>query len=434
MTSAPRSEGVADPANPDAIRAQLERILASSVLAHSESPGRLLTYVVTRKLEGKGDPLKEYLIGVEAFDRGESFDPKTDTIVRVQARRLRAKLTAYYQGPGEADPLIIELPKGSYVPNFLPRQSPEARPRRLGVPRWFVLSAGGLVACAAVLGVVLWRGRAPAGGRPLRSIAILPLDNLSRDPAQDYLADGLTEELITELSKTPGLRVIARTSVMQYKGSRKSVPEIARELAVDAIVEGSVLPSGDRVRISAQLIHAARNDHLWAQTYDRNLRDTLAVQSELAGKIATAVQASLGKSTPAREQPSTVDVQAHQLYLQGRFEFNNSDERSLRSSLEHFEQAIRKDPTYAMAYAGRARSYLRLSNFYDPPNEAMPKAREAARRAIELDGELAEARVALATVYFYYDWNWGPGGTRAPPRARPESEFRRSAQLAGQSL
>ncbi len=419
MAGARATEQPADPVNPDAIRAQLERILASSVLAHAESLSRLLKYIVTWKLGEKGGPLKEYLIGVEVFDRGESFDPKTDTIVRVQVRRLRAKLSVYYQGPGEADPLIIELPKGSYVPSFQPRPPSQTKLRRWRVPRWLVTSAAGLVACAAVLGVLLWRGRAPAGGRPLRSIAILPLDNLTRDPAQDYLADGLTEELITELSKTPGLRVISRTSVMQYKGSRKPVPEIARELDVDAIVEGSVLPAGDRVRISAQLIHAARNDHLWAQSYDRNLRDILAVHSELATKIATAVQVSLGRGATVHARASAVDVQAHQLYLQGRFEFNRLDVRSLRSSVNTFQQAIGSDRNYGPAYAGLARSYLRLSNFYDPPNEMMPKAREAAKKAIELDGDLAEAHVALATVYLYYEWNWD----------RAESELRRALTL-----
>ena len=224
MAGAPRTERVNDPASPEAIRAQLGRILASATLAQSESLSRLLTYIVTRALDGKADPPKEYLIGVEAFDRGESFDPKTDTIVRVQARRLRAKLAAYYEGPGKNDPLIIELPKGSYVPSFRLPHSAEAGGR---YRRRFAIFAAGLAACAAVLGVVVWRGRAPAGGPAISSLAVLPLDNLSGDPAQDYLADGLTEELITELSKTPGLRVIARTSVMQYKDTRKSIPEIA---------------------------------------------------------------------------------------------------------------------------------------------------------------------------------------------------------------
>lgn len=405
MDNALQSKGFTDPRDLDAVRAQLERILASPMLAHSESLSRLLTYLVTRTLEGRGGCLKEYLIGVEAFNRGESFDPATDTIVRVQARRLRAKLTEYYHGPGGADALIIELLKGSYVPSFRSRQAPETGPRGSRLPRWLAASAAGLAAGAVILGSVLWRGSAPAG-RSVKSVAILSLDNLSKDPAQDYLADGLTEELTTELSKTPGLRVIARTSMMQFKGGRKSVPEIARELNVDAVVEGSVLLSGDRVRVSAQLINAARNDHLWAETYDRSLNDVLAVHSELAGKIAAAVQSSLGRAITARTQPDPVDPQAHQLYLQGRYELNRLDERSLRASVETFGKAVRKDPTYAVAHAGLARSYLRLANFYDPPNEAMPKAREAAKKAIELDGDLADAHVALAYVHFYYDWDW----------------------------
>jgi TolB-like protein/Flp pilus assembly protein TadD len=416
MASAPRGKQLNEPASPDLVRAQLERILASPDLSQSESLGRLLTYVVTSKLEGKGDALKEYLIGVHAFGRGDSFDPKTDTIVRVQARRLRAKLTAYYEGPGEADPLVIELPKGSYVPSFGLRQSVVPKLFRRPVPWRLVIPA---MVCAAVLGGVLWRAGAPAGAPPSRSIAVLPLENLSKDPAQDYLADGLTEELITELSKTADLRVIARTSVMQYRGKRKSVPEIARELDVDQVIEGSVLALGDKIRITVQLINAARNDHLWAQSYDRSLRDIFAVHSEVAGKIAGAVQSSLGKTATSQRQPLQVDVQAHQLYLQGRFEFNRFDEQSLRASVKSFEEAIRRDPRFAMAYGGLARSYLRLSNFYDPPNVTMPKAREAAKKAIELDGELSEAHVALATVYLYYDWNWDLA----------ESELRRALAL-----
>ena len=238
----------------------------------------------------------------------------------------------------------------------------------------------------------------------IESIAVLPLDNLSHNPEQEYFADGMTEQLITDLGKIGALRVISRTSVMRYKGTRQPLPEIARELNVDAIVEGAVLRSGDRIRITAQLIDAKADRHLWAQAYQRNLGDVLALQGEVALAIAREVQAKL---TPreqtrfARTRP--VNPEAYELYLRGRYEWNKRTTEGLYKALKYFQQAIRVDPGGALAYSGVADSYSILgNNAFLPGTEVYPKARAAALKALQLDGDLAEAHTSLALVLFDY--------------------------------
>jgi serine/threonine protein kinase/tetratricopeptide (TPR) repeat protein len=249
----------------------------------------------------------------------------------------------------------------------------------------------------------------------IESIAVLPLANLSGDPEQEYFADGMTEELITNLGKISALRVISRTSVMRYKKTEKPLPQIARELGVDGIVEGSVLRVGDRVRITAQLIQAEQERHLWAESYERDLRDVLALQSEVARAIASEIKA---KVTPqeqtrlARARP--VNPEAHELYLKGRYSWNKRTPEALKKSLEYFEQAIKKDPSYAPAYAGLADSYNMLgAGFYAvlPPKQAYPRAEAAATKALQLDSTLAEAHTSLAWSKIFFDWDW-QGGER----------------------
>lgn len=288
--------------------------------------------------------------------------------------------------------------------------------------RWgIVLSAGALVA----LLVLLWgfnvnslRDRpltfvgAPhnAPAPKIESLAVLPLENLSRDPEQEYFADGMTEALITDLGKIGALRVISRTSVMQYKGTRKSLPQIARELNVDAIVEGTVLRSGNRVRITANLLDATSDHHLWAESYERDLRDILALQSELAQDITNQIQIKLTPQQHVRlEGARPVDPEAHELYLKGRYYWNKRTPEALKRSLDYFQQAVDKDPQYALGYAGLADSYAMLgSGDYAvlPPEKAFPPAETAARKALELDNTLAEAHASLGWSKMAFDWNW----------------------------
>jgi TolB-like protein/Flp pilus assembly protein TadD len=247
-----------------------------------------------------------------------------------------------------------------------------------------------------------WRG----GSAPVKigSLAVLPFENLTGDDGQDYFVDGMTDALITNLAQVRSLRVISRTSVMPYKRANKSLPRIAEELGVDAVVEGTVARSGDRVRVTAQLIHAATDRHLWARTYERERRDVLALQGELAAAIAQAVEVKVQPAGRRLAARGTVDPEAYDAYLKGRFFWNK---RSLSKAVEYFQQAIERDPTYAPAHSGLSDAYrlFDLSGLA-PPRECMPKAEAAARKALALDDTLAEAHVSLAGVLYRYHWDW----------------------------
>ncbi len=288
-------------------------------------------------------------------------------------------------------------------------------------------AGGGILVLLLALLVGLRAGKlrewlhAPVDAPRIESLAVLPLENLSHDSEQDYFADGVTEELTADLSKISALRVISRTSTMQYKNARKSVPQIAKELNVDGIVEGSVQRSGNRVRISAELIYAARDMHVWAETYDRQLGDVLALQGEVAAAIANAVNVKLGTSqqTSLKTLHST-SPQAQDAYLRGRFWWNKRTREGEFKGLEFFQKAIELDPGYAAAYAGMADSYLVLAHHGRlSPLEAMPRARAAAIQAIQLDNSLAEAHNSLALVRLSFDWDY--------PAA--ESEFQKAIAL-----
>jgi TolB-like protein/Tfp pilus assembly protein PilF len=255
----------------------------------------------------------------------------------------------------------------------------------------------------------------------IESLAVLPLDNFSQDPSQDYFAEGMTDVLTSDLSQIRSLRVISRTSVMQYKGARKPLPEIARELKVDAVVEGSVLSSGGRVRVTAQLIYAPTDRHLWAGSYDRDLRDVLQLQSEVARTIADEIRVTL---TPQEELrlagAPRVIPEAQDAYLRGKYYWGKGTSEDLKKSFDYFEQAIQLDPRYAAAYVGIANYYSALPFYANAkPDEVFPKAKAAVTKALELDDSLAGAHAAQAYIKTYYEWDWGTG----------EQEFRRALAL-----
>ena len=255
-----------------------------------------------------------------------------------------------------------------------------------------------------------WNRSTPA----IRSLAVLPLESLSNDPSQDYFADGMTDELISDLGQISALRVISRTSVMGYKHARKPLPQIARELNVDAIVEGTVLRSGDQVRITAQLIDAAADKHLWSQSYEGELRDTLALQSKVAKAIADQIQINLNpREQAALKSAKVVNPQAYVSYLKGRYFWNKRSAESLKVALAYFSQAIDEDPTYAQAYSGLSDTYALLGDWQYAvmtPKEALPKAKAAAIKALELDSALGEAHNSLAYCLDGFDWNFDSAG------------------------
>ena len=242
----------------------------------------------------------------------------------------------------------------------------------------------------------------------IRAIAVLPLEDFSGVSGHEYFADGMTEALITCLAKIKALRVISRTSAMQYRRVQKPLPQIARELNVDAVIEGSVLRSGDRVRISAQLIHATSDQHLWAESYERDFRDILSLQSEIARRIVDAVQVILTPEERAQLGSSRkVDPEAHELYLKGRYHWNKRTEENIKKAIGYFRRALDCDPIYAQGHAGLADAY-HILGYYNllPPKEAYPKGRAAALKALQLDNSLAEPHATLGVIKRDFEWDW----------------------------
>jgi serine/threonine protein kinase/Flp pilus assembly protein TadD len=300
---------------------------------------------------------------------------------------------------------------------------------------WNWISASTIaLALVAVVGMVFafssatvsgWRDRllrwsSAGNGTEIHSLAVLPLQNLSGDPSQEYFADGMTEELTANLGQIRALRVISRTSAMHYKNNPKTLPQIARELHVDAVVEGSVEREGNQVRITAQLIDASTDRHLWAKTYDGASQSVLTLQGEVAQAIASEIRIKL----TAQEQTQLasarlVNPQAHELYLRGIYELRKRTHEGIEAAIQNFQQALVVDPNEALAYAGLADAYYDQSTWLRAPLEVMPKAKSAAVRAIELDDSLAEAHAALGYVKLNFDWDW-PGAER---------EFQRAIQL-----
>src|SRR2546422_599749 len=252
-------------------------------------------------------------------------------------------------------------------------------------------------------------------------IAVLPLSNISPDKSDEYFADGMTEELISTLSRIASLRVIARTSVARYKSTNKPIIEIGKELGVNTILEGSVRKSGNKIRLTAQLIDATTEEHLWAQDYDRDLTDIFMVQNDIAKRIAKALKVQVLQSERLRlEKQATGIPEAYSLYLKGRHASQPRTMNGLKDAIHNFENAIKKDPRFALAHTGLADAYSILALLeYVPPREAFPKARLAAEKALSLDDRSAEAHVSLGIVLFQYEWDW----------PRTEIEFRRALEL-----
>ena len=309
--------------------------------------------------------------------------------------------------------------------------SPETQPQTAAIPgkpsshRTFVRLWIPLVAavCGFLLLFLALRSHSRLSPAQIHSLVVLPFENLSGDPSQEYLADGMTDALITDLANIPSVRVVSRTTAMHYKGSRKPLAEIAHELEVDAAVEGSVSRSGYRVRVNAQLVQSANDRHLWAKSYEQELGDIMELQNSLAEAISQEIAAELSPEERLRMRSlRPVNAEAYEAYLKGRFYWNKRTVPALQTAKRFFVEAIEKDPSYALAYAGLADVYDVLGSGVAaalPPSEAMPRAREAATKAIELDPRLAEGHTSLAGIKFSFDWDWQGA----------ETEFRRAIEL-----
>jgi TolB-like protein/DNA-binding winged helix-turn-helix (wHTH) protein len=350
-----------------------------------------------------------------------------DLALKKAVNRLREVL-----GDSAESPHFIEtIPRRGYrflgaveamkQPNEVSATAP--LPTRMKIPGALIAGLALVLITALLIGLNIdkLRTRIFAKSRSLeiRSIAVLPLQNLSNDPNQDYFSDGITDALTTDLAQIGSLRVISRTSAMQFKGFKETLPQIGRDLNVDAVVEGTVSSAEGHVRITAQLIEAISDHHLWARSYERDLKDILALQDEVARDIAEEIRVKLTPEERTRlTDARPVNPEAHEAYLRGRFLWNQRTETQLHKAKEYFEQAIAKDPGYAAAYSGLADTYFYLSYGWGhiPPQEGMPLARAAALKAIELDGSAAEGHASLGTVKFLYDWDW-PGAEQELRRA-----------------
>ena len=280
--------------------------------------------------------------------------------------------------------------------------------------RWILVAA--LLLLGTGIGWILWRSRSSSETlTPITSIAVLPLKNYSGDSSQDFFAEGMTDALIADLAQIRALKVISRTSVMQYKDAKKPLPEIARELGVEGILEGSVMRSGNRVRVTAQLIDGREDRHVWAENYERELTDVLALQGEVVRAIAEQVRVQVTRKERERlTNRVQVNPRAYELYLKGNFQLARASEEAIGKALEYFEQAIEIDPNYAEAYAGLSFTYSALGGWFasSPSSSMRAKARDAATRAVELNESLAEAQVALGDFKYLYEWDWA-GAERA---------------------
>jgi len=350
------------------VEEHLSRILASAEFRDASRMARFLRFIVEERLAGKAESLKETVIGVGVFDRAAGYDPRLDPIVRVEARRLRAKLAKYYAGPGAGDALWIDLPTGAYSPVFRDRR--EAAPERV-------------------------RAR----------IAVMPFRNLSGLASEDYFSDGLTEELIHALTKIEGLQVVAWSSVAKLRGQDEQVAEVGNRLGAGHILRGHVRKTADRVRITAQLIDTSTATYLWSESFDRVTSDIFRIQEDIAAAIATALQLRLSGNR-------TGSVTAHRLnsynlYLKGRHQWGERTADALKRSIVYFEHAVAMDPTFAVAFAGLADAHTLLADYgIVAPSEALPKAKEAAERALELDPGCAEAYTSLALIRTLVEWRW----------------------------
>lgn len=393
------------------IRAQRDRILASETFSLSRRQSAFLKHVINAALEGEADKLKESALGVNVFEKDRSFDPRVDSIVRVEATRLRAKLREYYGGDGIGDPVRIEIPKGHYVPSFCltdATESGRSLPRQQYV--WLGIAIAVLIA-VLVFSTYQVSQRDPNSLAVMQqlpaplSIAVLPLRDWSR-LSDDYFSESMTDALISSLAEVRALRVTSLTSVMRYKDTDIPIAEIGRTLGVAYVVEGSLYREEDSVRITAQLIATNADEYIWSSTFERPMVDLFSMQNEVATAVAAQISDELLPSSQQRvegKKPAAYDA-----YLKGRYFYNQFTADGYRRGMSYFQDAINIEPDYAEAYAGLASCHCLLAGHgleLVSPVIAIPKAHSLAMKALSINSELAEPNAFLGIISFKFGWD-----------------------------
>jgi len=441
--------------SPQEVREELETIVASPRFATAGRLPLFLRHVVEAVLAGQSERLKESVLGIEFFQRGNDFDPRLDPIVRVEARRLRARLEAYYAGEGASHSIQIEIPRGAYVPVFreaVPVFAPvdpalsaalngvdltagnaadeaatlsvsgaEAAPPGVTVKRsriWLFVAAASLLTVAAI---GFWSRQQWAESGQSHSVAVLPFANLTGDVANDYVGDGMTEELIDALSRLKGLHVTSRGVAFQYKGKSMDPRELGRLLNVHDVLEGSVRQAGERIRVTARLVDAAGGFQIWSGSFDRQSKDIFDLQREIAESIAGALRVPLGVRGQSALSPRyTSNMEVYDLYLKSRALMNVYTEGSLLHAVDLLNEAVRLDPGYAPAHASLANLYTLLAYYRATPSEeTWGRALTEANRALQIDANLSEAHSALGFVQGWRQHEW----------VAAEREFQRALAL-----
>jgi TolB-like protein/Tfp pilus assembly protein PilF len=407
------------------VQEQVDRILSSATFSGSERHRRFLRFVVEQALKGETEKLNEFVLGFEVFDKNASFDPRIDSIVRVEARRLRERLKKYYQIEGQNDPVIITLRPRSFVPEFEDSAGEKpASPARLGAwlptHKTIAVAAVALV-LGAIGGAVLLslRDRRPPIPQT-SSIVVLPFQNLAPAPAQEMLGDSIADSIITELASVPGLRVISRGSSLQFKESGQTPAQFASDLKVDYVVEGTVQLKQGRVVVSAKLTDTHSQSYVWAQTQETELKKLPDFERELSSAIASRIHVPPpppGAEGMPRKRAATLE--SYSAFLKGQYFLYQWDSGGAEKSVALFEEAVRGDPDYAPAWAWLSQAYLLLIYRDDGQDAAtISKGRQAALKALSLDDQLAAAHAAAGS-YAALDWDWKSA----------ERGFRRAVEL-----
>jgi TolB-like protein/Flp pilus assembly protein TadD len=408
-----------NPVVQDAVPEQLGRILSSPQFARAGRLSAFLRFIVEEAAAGRTEGLKETVIGTAVFGKSPGYDPKSDSTVRIQASRLREKLRDYYLTGGKDDSLIIELPKGAYVPLIRPvenaspdpKASPDAPARRLSARIVWGALALGLVLLGSTLA---WRWSLA----PIKSLVVLPLHNLASEPDSEMIADGLTEDLIRQLAAVPGVRVVSQTSSFALKGKGRSIREIGELLDVEGVVEGAVQRVGKHVKVSTQLVRTTDDRTLWSGAFERDFNDLFVLEDELSAAIAAVLHGSLIRS------PEKVNPEAYSLYLRGLYAMRHSTPTSAKEAVELFQRAVEKEPLLARAWSAQAFAWYEMGVLESmPARDIAPKVKTAALRALEIDSRLADAHAALALALFFFEQN----------RQKATEEFRRALELGPNS-